>query len=73
MFGPKMKEVAGLWRKLQNEELRNLYSSPNIIRMIKSGRMRWPGHVARIGKKRDAYKLLVGKSEEKETTKKIKT
>jgi hypothetical protein len=47
--GPKRDEVAGGWRKLHNEELHNLYSSPSIIRMIKSKRMRWPGHVARMG------------------------
>jgi hypothetical protein len=57
--------VTGDWRKLYNEELQNLYSSPNIIRMIKSRRMRWAGHVTRMGKKRNAYKLLVGKLEGK--------
>jgi hypothetical protein len=51
----------GDWRKLHNEELHNLYSSPNIIRMIKSRRMRWGGHVARMGQKRNAYRILVGK------------
>jgi hypothetical protein len=51
--------------KLHNEELRDLYSSPSIIRMIKSRRMRWAGHVARMGKKRNAYRLLVGKQEGK--------
>jgi hypothetical protein len=55
--------VTGDWRKLHNEELHNLYFSPNIIRMIKSRRMRWAGHVARRGEKRNAYKLLVGKPE----------
>jgi transcription termination factor 2 len=53
--------VTGDWRKLHNEELRNLYSSPNIIRMIKSRRMRWAGHVARMGETRSAYRILVGK------------
>jgi hypothetical protein len=53
------------WRKLHNEELHNLYSSPSIIRIIKSRRMRWVGHVARIGEKRNAYRLLVGKPEGK--------
>jgi hypothetical protein len=50
MFGPKRDEVAGGWRKLHNEELHNLYSSPNIIRMIKSRRMIWTGHAARMGR-----------------------
>jgi hypothetical protein len=53
--------VKGDWRKLHNEELHKLYSSPNIIRMIKSRRMRWAGHVARMGKTRNAYRILVGK------------
>jgi hypothetical protein len=53
------------WRKLHNEELHNLYSSPSIIRIIKSRRMRWAGHVARMGEKRNVYKLLVGKPEGK--------
>ena len=51
------------WRKLHSEELNNLYSSPNIVRMIKSRRMRWAGHVARMGKRRDMYRVLVGKPE----------
>jgi transcription termination factor 2 len=55
--------VTGGWRKLHNDELHNLYSSPNIIRMIKSRRMRWAGHVARMGETRNAYRILVGKSE----------
>jgi hypothetical protein len=55
--------VAGEWRKLRNEELHDLYSSPSIIRIIKSRRMRWAGHVARMGEKRNAYRLLVGKPE----------
>jgi hypothetical protein len=58
-------EVAGGWRKLHNEELRNLYSSPSRIRMIKSRRRRWAGHVARMGEKRNAYRILVGKLEGK--------
>jgi hypothetical protein len=49
IFGPKRDDVMGDWRKLHNEELHNLYSSPNIIRMIKSRRIRWAGHVARMG------------------------
>jgi hypothetical protein len=63
IFGPKRGEVAGGWRKLHNEELHNPFSSPSIIRMIKSGSMRWTGHVARIGKKRNAYRILVEKPE----------
>jgi hypothetical protein len=58
IFGPKRDEVTGGWRKLYNEELRDLYSSPSIIRIIKSRRMRWAGHVVRIEKKRNAYRLL---------------
>jgi hypothetical protein len=65
IFGPKRKEVMGEWRKLHNEELRDLNSSPSIIRMLKSRRLRWAGHVARMGEKRNAYRLLVGKPEEK--------
>jgi hypothetical protein len=53
--------VTGEWRKLHNKELHDLYSSPSIIRIIKSRRMRWAGHVARYGRKRNAYRLLVGK------------
>jgi hypothetical protein len=63
IFGPKRDEVTGEWRKLHNEELRDLYSSRSIIRIIKSRRMRWAGHVARMGEKRNAYRLLVGKPE----------
>jgi hypothetical protein len=62
IFGPKRNEVTGEWRKLHNEELLNLYSSPNIIRMNKSRRMRWAGHLARMGEK-NAYRILVGKPE----------
>jgi hypothetical protein len=51
-FGPKRDEVTGGWRKLHNEELHNLYSSPSIIRMVKFRRMRWTGHVARMGRRR---------------------
>jgi hypothetical protein len=65
IFGPKRDEVTGEWRKLHNEELRDLYSSPSIIRMIKSRRMRSAGHVAGMGEKRNAYRLLVGKQEGK--------
>jgi hypothetical protein len=63
--GPKRDEVTGGWRKLHNEELHNLYSSPSIIRIIKSRRMRWAGHVARMGENRNVYRLLVGRPEEK--------
>jgi hypothetical protein len=65
IFGPKRDEVTGEWRKLHDEELRDLYSSPSIIRIIKSRRMRWAGYVARMGEKRNAYRLLVGKPEGK--------
>jgi hypothetical protein len=64
-FGPKRGEVTGEWRKLHNEELHKLYSSPDIIRQVKSRRMRWAGHVARMGEERKVYKVLVGKSEGK--------
>jgi hypothetical protein len=57
--------VTGGWRKVHNEELHSLYSSPSIIRMIKSRRMRWAGYVARMGEKRNAYTILVGKPEGK--------
>jgi hypothetical protein len=63
IFGPKRDEVTGGWRNLHNEELHNLYSSPSIIRMIESRRMRWAGHVARMGEKRNAYRILVGNPE----------
>jgi hypothetical protein len=65
IFGPKRDEVTGEWRKLHNEELRDLNSSPSIIRMIKSRRMRWAGHVARMGEKRNTCRLLVVKPEGK--------
>jgi hypothetical protein len=64
IFGPKRDEVTGQWRKLHNEELHN-FSSPDIIRQPKSRRMRWAGHVARMGEERKVYKLLVGKPEGK--------
>jgi hypothetical protein len=65
IFGPRRDEVMGDCRKLLNEELHNLYSSPDIIRMIKSSRMRWTGYVARMGATRNAYRILVGKPEGK--------
>jgi hypothetical protein len=63
--GPKRDEVTEEWRKLHSAELHNLYSSPDIIRQIKSRRMRWTGHVARMGEGRNVYRVLVGKSERK--------
>jgi hypothetical protein len=63
IFGSKRDEVTGEWRKLHNEELHDLYSSPSIIRIIKARRMRWAGHVARVGEKRNSYRLSVGKPE----------
>jgi len=65
VFGPKRDEVTGEWRKLHNEELNDLYCSPNIVRVIKSRRMRWAGHVARMGESRGVYRVLVGKLEGK--------
>ena len=65
IFGPKRDEVTGEWRKLHNEELNDLYSSPNVVLVIKSRRMRWAAHVGRIGEKRGVYSVLVGKREEK--------
>jgi hypothetical protein len=65
IFVPKRDEVTGEWKKLHKKELRDLYSSPSIIRIIKSRRMRWAGHVARMGEKRNAYKSLVRKPEGK--------
>jgi hypothetical protein len=65
IFGLKRDDVTGDWRKLHNEELHNLYSSPNIIRKIKSRRIRWAGHAARMGETRNAYTILVGKPEGK--------
>jgi hypothetical protein len=65
IFGPKRDEVTGEWGQLHNEELRDLYSSPSIIRIIRSRSMRWAGHVAEKGEKRNAYRLLVGKPEGK--------
>jgi transcription termination factor 2 len=61
IFGPKRDGVMRVWRKLHNEELHDLYSLQSIMRMIKSRMMRWAGHVARMGEKRNIYRLLVGK------------
>jgi hypothetical protein len=61
IFEPKRDEVTGGWRKLHNEELHGLYSSPSIVRVMKSRRMRWTGHVTRMGEVRNAYSILVGK------------
>jgi hypothetical protein len=65
IFGPKRDEVTGEWRKLHSGELHNLHSSLDIIRQIKSSRMRWEGHVARMGEVRNVYRVLVGKPEGK--------
>jgi hypothetical protein len=63
IFGPKRDEVTGEWRRLHNKELYALYCSPIIIRVIKSRRLRWAGHVARMGERKVAYRALVGKPE----------
>ena len=65
IFGPRSDQVTGDWRRLHNEELNDFYSSPNIVRVIKSRRMRWAGHVARTGEERGVYRVLVGKPEGK--------
>ena len=65
IFGPRRDEVTGEWRRLHNEELNDLYSSPNIVRVIKSRRMRWAGNVVGMGEERGAYRVLVGKLEGK--------
>jgi hypothetical protein len=70
IFGPKIDEVTGEWRKLHNEELHTFYFSPNIIREIKSRRMRWAGHVARMGE--ECVQDFDGKARRKETTWKTK-
>jgi hypothetical protein len=64
IFGPK-REGGGSWRKLRNDELHNLYASPNIVRVIKSRRMRWARHVTRLGEGRGVYRILVGRPEGK--------
>jgi hypothetical protein len=65
VFGPKRDEVTGEWRQLHNEELNDMYSLPNIVRMVKSRRIRWARHVARMGEDRCVYRVLVGKPEGK--------
>ena len=65
VFGPNRDEVTGEWRKLHNEELNDLYSLPNIVRVVKSRRMRWAGHVARMGENRGVHRVLVGNPEER--------
>jgi len=65
IFGPRWEEVTAEWRRLHNEELNDLYSSPIIVRVIKSRRMRWARHVARMGEERGVYRVLVGKPEGK--------
>jgi len=65
IFGPRREDVTGEWRRLPNEELSDLYSSPNIVRVIKSRRMRWAGHVARMGEEKGVFRVLVGKPEGK--------
>ena len=65
VFGPKSDEVTGEWRKLHMEELRGLYSLPNIVRVVKSRRMRWAGHMVHMGEGRGVHRVLVGKPEEK--------
>ena len=65
IFGPMRDEVTGDWRRMHNEELNDLYSSPNIVRVIKLRRMKWAGHVARMGEERGVCRVLVGKPEGK--------
>jgi len=65
IFGPRRDEVMGEWRRLHNEELNDFYSSPKIVRVIKSRKMRWAGHVARMGEEKGVYRVLVGKPEGK--------
>ena len=65
IFGPRRDEVTGEWRRLHNDELNDLYYSPNIVQVIKSRRMRCAGHVARMGEEREVYRVLVGKPEGK--------
>jgi hypothetical protein len=66
IFGPKRDEVTGEWRKLHNDELHILYCCPNIIKQIKSRRMRWSGHVARMGEERNVYRALMESQKERD-------
>jgi len=66
VFGPKRDEITGEWKKLHNEEFSDLYSLPNIVRVVKSRRMRWPGHVARMGQGRGLHRVLVGDLRERD-------
>ena len=66
IFGPRRDEVTGEWRRLHNEELNDLYSSLNNVRVIKSSRMKWAGHVARMGEERGVYRVLLGETGGKE-------
>jgi hypothetical protein len=63
IYEPKRKEIARGWRRLHNEKLHNLYAKPNNIRVIKTGRIRWAGHVARMREMKNGYRILVGKPE----------
>jgi hypothetical protein len=65
IFGPQRDEVAGGWRRLHNQEFHNLYASSNIVRVIKSRKIRWAGRIARMGKMRNGYHILIGKPEGK--------
>jgi hypothetical protein len=65
IFGPRRDEIMGEWRRMHNEELNDLYASPNIVRLIISRRMRWAGHVALMGEENGVYRFLVGKPEGK--------
>jgi len=67
IFGPRRDEIKGEWRRMHNEELNDLYCSPNIVRVIKSRRMRWAGHVAHMGEERVVCRVLVGETGGKET------
>ena len=66
VFGPRRDEVTGEWRKLHNEDFRDLYSLPNIVRVVKSKRMRWAGHVSRMGEGRGVHRVLVGNLRERD-------